>query len=80
MVPNAHCTDPLQENWTIRGVSIPNEISRRVVPRERLGDLARDPLLGWVCPWYRGPKAHAPQGSIAQGDTLDNTLTFDQLP
>jgi bacteriocin-like protein len=31
-------------------------------------------------PWYRGPKAHAPQGSIAQGDTLDNTLTFDQLP
>jgi hypothetical protein len=43
MVPNAHCTDPLQEGWTIRGVSIPNEISRRVVPRERLGDLARDP-------------------------------------
>jgi hypothetical protein len=31
-------------------------------------------------PWYRGPKVHAPSGSIAQGDTLDNTLTFDQLP
>ena len=31
-------------------------------------------------PWYRGPKVGAPQGSIAQGDTLDNTLTFDQLP
>lgn len=30
-------------------------------------------------PWYRGPKLGAPQGSIAQGDTLDNTLTFDQL-
>src|SRR5258706_8010421 len=28
MVPNAHCTDPLQEGWTIRGVSIPNEMSR----------------------------------------------------
>jgi hypothetical protein len=27
-----------------------------------------------------GPKVGAPQGSIAQGDTLDNTLTFDQLP
>ena len=40
MVPNAHCTDPLQEGCTIRGVSIPHEISRRVVPRERLGDLA----------------------------------------
>jgi hypothetical protein len=25
------------------------------------------------------PKPHVP-GSIAQGDTLDNTLTFDQLP
>src|SRR6202795_3008927 len=32
MVPNAHCTDPLQKDWTIRGVSIPNEMSRRVVP------------------------------------------------
>ena len=30
-------------------------------------------------PWYHGPTMHAP-GSIAQGDTLDNTLTFDQLP
>ena len=30
-------------------------------------------------PWYRGPVMHVP-GSIAQGDTLDNTLTFDQLP
>jgi len=30
-------------------------------------------------PWYRGPTMHVP-GSIAQGDTLDNTLTFDQLP
>jgi hypothetical protein len=49
MVPNAHGTDPLQEDRTIRGVSITNDISRRVVPRERLGDLARDPLRGWVC-------------------------------
>jgi hypothetical protein len=32
MVTNAHCTDPLQEGWTIRGVSIPNEISRGAVP------------------------------------------------
>jgi hypothetical protein len=42
MVPNAHCTDPLQEGSTIRGGSIPHEISRCVVPREPLGDLARD--------------------------------------
>ena len=42
MVPNAHRSDPLQEDRTIRGVPIPNEISRRMAPRERLGDLARE--------------------------------------
>ena len=31
-------------------------------------------------PNYTGPKLHAPSGSIAQGDTLDNTLTDDNLP
>ena len=31
-------------------------------------------------PWYRGPKLGAPSGSIAQGDTLDNTLTDNNLP
>ena len=40
MVPNAHCTDPLQEDWTIRGVSIANEISRRVVDHS-LNELRR---------------------------------------
>src|SRR4030081_3685268 len=65
MVPNAHCTDPLQEDRTIRGVSIPNEISRRVVPRERLGDLARDPLRGWVC---RHAKRYPKSSSVAYKD------------
>jgi hypothetical protein len=70
MVPNAHCTDPLQEDWTIRGVSIPNEISRRVVPRERLGDLARDPLRGWVC---RHANRHPKSSSVAHNDkTIQN--------
>jgi hypothetical protein len=31
-------------------------------------------------PGYNGPKLHAPTGSIAQGDTLDNTLTDNNLP
>jgi hypothetical protein len=31
-------------------------------------------------PGYRGPKIGPPAGSIAQGDTLDNTLTFNGLP
>jgi hypothetical protein len=65
MVPNAHGMDPLREDWTIRGVSIPNEISRRVVPRERLGDLARDPLGGWVC---RHAKRHPKSSFVAHND------------
>src|SRR3982074_2967167 len=70
MAPNAHCSDPLQEDWTIRGVSIPNEISRRVVPRERLGDLAREPLRGWVC---RHAKRHPKSSSVAHNDkTIQN--------
>src|ERR1039457_1900597 len=70
MVPNAHRTDPLQEDSTIRGVSIPNEISRRLVPRERLCDLARDPLRGWVC---RHAKRHPKSSSVTHNDkTIQN--------
>src|SRR6202051_1036622 len=75
MVTNAHCTDPLQESWTIRGVSIPNEISRRVVPWERLGDLARDPLRGWVC---RHAKRHPKSSSVAHNDKTIQNLECDR--
>jgi len=48
-----------------------------------LGDeLLKNVAGGNRLPWYPDPKRpqkHVP-GSIAQGDTLDNTLTFDQLP
>src|ERR1700726_3755735 len=75
MVPNAHCTDPLQEDRTIRGVSIPNEISRRVVPRERLGDLARNPLRGWVC---RHATRHPKPPSVAHNDKTIRNLEGDR--
>src|SRR6201988_964617 len=75
MVPNAHCTDPLQEDWTIRGVSIANEISRRVVPRERLGDLARDPLRGRIC---RHAKRHPKSSSVAHNDKTIQNLESDR--
>src|SRR3979490_2523727 len=77
MVPNAHCTDPLQEDRTIRGVSIPNEISRRVVPRERLGDLARDPLRGWGC---RHDKPPPKSSSVAYNDKTIQNLECDRRP
>src|ERR1700733_14103025 len=71
MVPNAPCTDPLQEGGTIRGISLPNEISRCVVPREPLGDLARDPLRGWVC---RHAKRHPKSSSVAHNDKTIQTM------
>src|SRR5258708_3532536 len=39
-VPNAHGTQALYEDRAIRGVPVPNEVTRCTVPRERLGDLA----------------------------------------
>src|SRR4030081_2924376 len=75
MGPNAHCTDPLQEDRTIRGVSIPNEISRRVVPRERLGDLARDPLRGWDC---RHAERYPKWSSVTYNDKTIQNLECDR--
>src|SRR3990172_6824256 len=75
MVPNAHRSDPLQQDRTIRGVPIPNEISRRMVPRERLGDLARDPLRGWVC---RHAKRHPKSSSVAHNDKSIQNLECDR--
>src|ERR1700756_5541376 len=58
-----------------RGVSIPNEISRRVVPRERLGDLARDPLRGRIC---RHAKRHPKSPSVAHNDKTIQNLESDR--
>src|ERR1019366_832651 len=43
-ISNAHGAETLHEDWSVRGVPIPDEVSRRLVPWERLGDLARNPL------------------------------------
>jgi hypothetical protein len=52
-----------------------NEISRRVVPRERLGDLARDQLRGWVCRHAkRRPKSSPP----AHNDKTIQNLECDR--
>src|SRR5262249_4679876 len=49
LVPNAHSTQPLPEDRTIRSVPVPNKVTRCTVPWERLGDLARNPLRGRIC-------------------------------
>jgi len=73
-----------------RGISDSNrENATSDVTNQGSGEISDDLLEGVVggqgisfltkLPNYRGPKLQVP-GSIAQGDTLDNTLTFDELP
>src|SRR5262249_32624264 len=45
-VPNAYGAQTLHEERAIRSVPVPNKVTRCTVPRERLGDLARNPLRG----------------------------------
>jgi hypothetical protein len=49
--------------------------SRRVVPQERLGDLARDPLRRWVC---RHAKRHPKSSSVAHNDKTIQNLECDR--
>src|SRR5437660_2139923 len=63
LVPNAHGTQPLHEDRTIRSVPVPNKVTRCTVPGERLGDLARNPLRGRIC---RHPERHPQSAPVAQ--------------
>jgi hypothetical protein len=64
----------VHESWTIRGVSIPNEISRRVVPRERLGNLARDPLRGWICCHANDTQSRRPWRTMTRSYRIWNAI------
>ena len=46
-----------------------------MVPRERLGDLARDPLRGWVC---LHAKRHQKSSSVAHNDKTVENLECDR--
>ena len=43
-VPNPHGSKTSRYGMAIRGVSVPYEVLRRLVPGEGLGDLPRDPI------------------------------------
>src|SRR6478672_8153679 len=49
LVPNAHGTQPLPEDHTIRSVSVPNKIVWSAVRGDRLDVLARNPRRGRTC-------------------------------
>ena len=62
-MPMAHrrCT----KDQPVRGVPIPDEVSRRMVPWESLGNRARDPLRGRIC---RYAKRHPNSSSMPHDD------------
>ena len=64
-ISNAHGAETLHGDASIRGVPIPNEVSRRVVPWESLGDLARDPLRGRV---FRHAKRYPKSSPVSYDD------------
>ncbi len=47
-VPDAHGSEPPSDDGTIGTVVVANEVSRRFIPWERLGDLQCDPFGGRV--------------------------------
>src|ERR1019366_6921277 len=59
------CAQTLHKHWPVRGVQIPNEVSRRTVPKESPGDLARDPLRGRV---FRHTKRQPMSPSVPYDD------------
>jgi hypothetical protein len=43
-VPDAHGSETSRDGMTVRGISVPDEVSGRLIPREGLGNLLGDPL------------------------------------
>src|SRR6266508_7032410 len=74
-VPNAHGAETPHKDCPVRGVPIPDEVSRRVVPRERLCDLARNPLRGRIC---RHAKRYPKATSVTQNDQTIEDLERDR--
>src|SRR5665811_338441 len=69
-ISNTHGAQTLHEDWPVRGVPIPNEVSRRGVQWESLGDLARDPLRSRV---FRHAKRQPNSSSMPYDDkTIEN--------
>ena len=48
-VANAHGSQPPGDRGAIRGVAVADEVARYLIPWGCFGDLAGDPLGGWIC-------------------------------
>jgi hypothetical protein len=49
LVPNAHGADSACDNGAVDAIPIADQIARRLIPRERLGQLARNPFSHRIC-------------------------------
>src|ERR1700716_1896502 len=47
-IPNAHRPKAADEDVTVEGVAVTNDVSRRHFPTTGLGELARNPFSRWV--------------------------------
>jgi len=47
-IPNAHRPKAADEDVTVDGVAVTDDVSRRYVPTIGLGELARNPFSRWV--------------------------------
>jgi hypothetical protein len=47
-IPNAHCPKAADEDVTVDGVAVTNDVSRRYFPTIGLGELVRNPFSRWV--------------------------------
>src|ERR1035441_6675201 len=74
-IPNAHGAQALHEDGSVRGAPIPDEVWRRMVPRKRLGNLARYPLRGRIgC----HTKRHPVPSSVTKDDEAIKSLERDR--
>src|SRR5258708_37861325 len=47
-IPNAHCPKAADEDVTVDGVAVTNDVSRCYFPTIGLGELVRNPFSRWV--------------------------------
>ena len=64
------------KNYVVSHSSVQLRIHTEEGIRERLGDLARDPLRGWVCPHA---KRHPKSSSVAHNDKTIQNLECDVI-
>jgi hypothetical protein len=67
-IPNAHRPKAADEDVTVEGVAVTNDVSRRYFPTTGLGELARNPFSRWV-------RGHSQPQDLAAIRHADGTIS-----